>query len=95
MYLIRCIWGADGSSCTVSGMGATVIIGPYSIGHYYALGIDFTVQKYATNGSVSVQDNFSFTLGSNWNTAGGITTGCTGGEIGTIYHPKITINNMI
>ena len=95
LYLIRCLWGANGSNCTVSGMGATVTIGPYEIGHYYALGIDFTVQKYATNQSVSVQNNFSLTLASDWNTPGGIITGCISGEIGTLYHPKITINNMI
>lgn len=95
LYLIRCLWGADGSNCTVSGMGATVTVGPYEVGHYYALGIDFTVQKYATNQSVSVQNNFSLTLASDWNTPGGIITGCISGEIGTLYHPKITINNMI
>ena len=95
LYLIRCLFGASGSNCTVSGMGATVIVGPYEERHYYALGVDFTVRKYASVQYVSVQNNFSITLASDWNTTGGITTGCIGGDIATLYHPKIMINNMI
>lgn len=95
LYLIRCLFGASGSNCTVSGMGATVTIGPYEEGHYYALGVDFRVLKYASVQYVSVQNNFSIALASDWNTTGGITTGCIGGNIATLYHPKIIINNMI
>ncbi|MCT7633932.1 hypothetical protein N5U36_00600 [Aliarcobacter butzleri] len=96
--LFRCT--KSGSNVSITGFNSS----PYNSSSntyvdYSFCGITFRVIHSSSGVTIHLSSTIlTLTLSSDWNTKGtGIRSYCTnsGGFIGTFYHPKISINNMI